>query len=113
MSLLEHPVVREFLRYKWRYFGLPTFMLHFIFYLLFVLLITALVLVAPLPQGATCSGEWHIGDMTINVYMCIVYYQFKDAGQTGVLGLTVVVIQVAVVASPGHVQGVVVCPSQE
>jgi len=114
MSLLEHPVVREFLHYKWRYFGLPTFMVHFIFYLLFVLLITALVLVTPLPQGDICSGEWHIGGMSINVPTHILYNQFKDAGQAGVLGLTLTVIiaQVVMVTMPGHELGVVICPSQ-
>jgi len=76
-------------------------------------MLTALVLVAPLPQGATCSGELHIEDMTMNVYMYIIYCQFKDAGQTGALGLTVVIVEVVVVTSQGHVQGVVVCPSQE
>ncbi|XP_065884360.1 transient receptor potential cation channel subfamily A member 1-like isoform X2 [Dysidea avara] len=60
ISLLEHPVVHELLLYKWQYFGLPAFVFHFISYLLFVALLTATVLVAPLPQESTCSvpGCW-------------------------------------------------------
>ena len=81
MSLLEHPVVHEFLHYKWRCFGLPIFMFHFIFYLLFVVLSTVLILVAPLPQGDVCSGEFaHLTDNTYEENVCIFVTQSDKTG---------------------------------
>ena len=56
-ALLQSPVVEEMIIRKWRTFGLPVFGFSFLLYSLFLLLLTAVILVGPFPQGAMCNGN--------------------------------------------------------
>ena len=48
----------ELLKYKWRYFGLPAYIFHFALHVMVAVLLTLMVLVAPLPHGPMCSGKF-------------------------------------------------------
>jgi len=42
---------------KWNTFGLRVFILNILLYWVFVAMLTAVVLVVPLPQGEKCNGN--------------------------------------------------------
>ena len=55
--LLQHPVVRELVSYKWKAYAMPVFMISFAVYLVFLACLTAFALVTPLPTDAICTSS--------------------------------------------------------
>lgn len=56
-DLLKHPVTSELLKYKWSTYGSPVFIAIMLLRILFIGLLTALVLLTPLPQRSVCKGK--------------------------------------------------------
>lgn len=68
-NLLNHPLVRTLIRYKWRRVGIPGLFIYYFFYALFLCLLTTYVILLPRP-GSNCklfigfkyrikSGDYH------------------------------------------------------
>ena len=54
--LLQHPVTRELVSYKWRAYAMPAFMISFTIYVVFLACLTAFALVIPLPTELECRS---------------------------------------------------------
>jgi len=55
IELLQHPLVTELLNHKWNKIAMPSIMLQFILYLVFLGFLTSYVLLLPNPRGDTCA----------------------------------------------------------
>ena len=53
--LLQHPVTRELVSYKWKAYAMPVFLINLAIYLAFLACLTAFALVIPLPTDTMCS----------------------------------------------------------
>ena len=56
-SLLQHPVTRELVSYKWKAYAMPAFLINLAIYLVFLGFITAFAVAIPLPNESKCKGE--------------------------------------------------------
>ena len=71
IDLLKHPVASELLKYKWNTYGLPVFVFNFVLNVLFVILLTATVMLTPLPQREECRGKCSV---TVNNCLYQLYH---------------------------------------
>ena len=56
-NLLNHPLVRTLVHYKWWRAGIPGLFVYYFFYAFFLILLTALVVTLPTP-GSSCKYAW-------------------------------------------------------
>ena len=54
--LLQHPVTRELVSYKWKAYAMPVFVINLAIYLVFLAFLTAYAVVIPLPTESLCDG---------------------------------------------------------
>ena len=54
--LLQHPVTRELVSYKWKAYAMPAFLINLVIYLVFLACLTAFAVVIPLPTESLCKG---------------------------------------------------------
>ena len=54
--MLQHPVTRELLSYKWKAYAMPAFLINFVIYLVFLACLTAFAVVIPLPTESMCKS---------------------------------------------------------
>ena len=64
INLLKHPVASQLLKYKWKTYGLPVFVISFLLHLFFITLLTVMVLLTPLPQRKECRGKFFCDDLS-------------------------------------------------
>jgi hypothetical protein len=65
-SLLNHPLVKELLSYKWRRVGIPGLIIYFTCYMLFLIILTAFALVIPRPEPSN--------DFCKKIYVVIIVF---------------------------------------
>ena len=57
-NLLQHPVTRELVSYKWKAYAMPAFLINLAIYLVFLAFLTAFAVVIPLPIGSPeCEND--------------------------------------------------------
>ena len=55
--LLQHPVTRELVSYKWKAYAMPAFLINLAIYLTFLAFLTGFALALPLPTESVCMGD--------------------------------------------------------
>ena len=65
LKLLQHPLVKEYLFYKFCRVALPVFLAHLLLYCIFLVLLTSFAMVSPRPgpDSKTCKNYlhwWHV-----------------------------------------------------
>ena len=55
--MLQHPVTRELVSYKWKAYAMPVFVINLVIYLAFVAFLTAYAIFIPLPNESSCRVD--------------------------------------------------------
>ena len=55
--MLQHPVTRELVSYKWKAYAMPAFLINLAIYFIFLGFLTAFALALPLPSESICDDE--------------------------------------------------------
>ena len=78
--MLQHPVTRELVSYKWKAYAMPVFVINLVIYLAFVAFLTAYAIFIPLPNESSCRVDDDCSTgMLVNKYIHAYIYTCKHA----------------------------------